>query len=66
MHNIYNVWKDKKRKHVYKEFIIFIFTEFIYKDFINRGFIFSIFTTLYCIGNIVKITLQLCIFALDT
>ena len=42
------------------------FTEFIYKDFINRDFVFSIFTTLYRIGNIVKNILQLCVFALDT
>ena len=42
------------------------FTEFIYKDFINRDIVFSIFTTLYRIGNIVINILQLCVFALDT
>ena len=44
----------------------FFFTEFIYKDFINRDFVFSIFATLYRIGNIVINILQLCVFALDT
>ena len=37
----------------------FFFTEFIYKDFINRDIVFSIFTTLYRIGNIVINVLQL-------
>ena len=44
----------------------FFFTEFIYKDFINRDIVFSIFTTLYRIGNIVINILQLRVFALDT
>ena len=57
--------KIKKRKRVQRVFT-FIFTEFIYKDFINRNFVFSMFTTLHRIGNIVIINLQLCIFALDT
>ena len=55
-----------KRKTCVQRVFMFIFTEFIYKDFINRDFVFSIFTTLYRIGNIVINILQLCVFALDT
>ena len=59
------MFEQIKKESMYRVFI-FIFTEFIYKDFINRDFVFSIFTTLYRIGNIVITTLQLCVFALDT
>ena len=52
----YLMFEKIKRKHVYREFF---FTEFIYKDFINRDIVFSIFTTLYRIGNIVINILQL-------
>ena len=55
-----------KRKTCLQRLFIFIFTEFIYKDFISRDFLFSIFTTLYRIGNIVINILQLYVFALDT
>ena len=56
----------KCSKRCVQSFFIFIFTEFIYKDFINRDLAFCIFTTLYRIGNIVINTLQLCVFTLDT
>ena len=55
-----------KRKTCVQRVFIFNFTEFVYKDFINRDFVFSIFTTLHRIGNIAINILQLCVFALDT
>ena len=63
MNTYLNVRKDKKENMCTKSFF---FTEFIYKDFINRDIVFSIFTTLYRIGNIVINILQLRVFALDT
>ena len=44
--------KIKRKTCVQRVFFFFFFTEFIYKDFINRDIVFSIFTTLshwkYC------------------
>ena len=50
---------------MYKEPLC-LFLQFIYKDFINRDFVFSIFTTLYRTGSIVINILHLYVFALDT
>ena len=60
------MFEKVKGKTCVQRVFIFIFTEFVYKDFINRDFVFSIFTTLYRIGNIVINILQLCVFPLDT
>ena len=58
--------KRRKKENMYtKSFYIYFYRVYL-QSFINRDFVFSIFTTLYGIGNIVIITLQLCVFALDT
>ena len=49
-----------------KNFYIYFYREFIYKDFIDRYFVFSIFTILHRIGNIFINILNLCVFVLDT
>ena len=57
---IYKSLKIQKENHMYKEFLYSFYGEFIYRDFINRYFIFSIF------GNIFINILQLSVFVLDT
>ena len=63
---IFKMFEKIKKENMYtKSFYIYFYRVYL-QSFINRDFVFSIFTTLYGIGNIVIITLQLCVFALDT
>ena len=58
--------KIKKRKHGYKEFLYLFLQSLFTKILLTEILFFSLFTTLYRIGNIVIITLKLCVFALET
>ena len=48
---IFKMIEKIKKKTCVQRIFMFIFTEFICKDFINRDFVFCIFTTLYRIGT---------------
>ena len=63
---IFKISEKTKRENISTKCFYIYFYRVFYKDFINRDLVFSIFTTLYRIGNIAINTSQLCVFALDT
>ena len=57
--------KIKKESLCTKSFYIYFYRVYLQR-FYYQDFVLSIFIILYCTGNIIIITLQLCAFALHT